>query len=72
MSLESTTTIKAKLATGLGPKATRYYSTLQSFLAAKISRTEFDEQIREYLDTSQLGMVAPSFLRYILATRPNY
>ena len=55
MSLESTTTIKAKLATGLGPKATRYYSTLQSFLAATISRTEFDEHIRECLDTSQLG-----------------
>jgi len=54
MSLESTTTIKAKLATGLGPKATRYYSTLQSFLAATISKTEFDEQIRECLDTSQL------------------
>ncbi|KAH9072111.1 transcriptional regulator of RNA polII, SAGA, subunit-domain-containing protein [Lactarius deliciosus] len=54
MSLESTTTIKAKLAAGLGPKAPRYWSLLQSFLAATISRTEFDEQIRECVDTSPL------------------
>ena len=55
MSLESTTTIKAKLAAGLGPKAPRYWSLLQSFLSATISRTEFDEQIRECVDTSPLG-----------------
>ncbi|KAH9995367.1 transcriptional regulator of RNA polII, SAGA, subunit-domain-containing protein [Russula compacta] len=54
MSLESTTTIKSKLAAGLGPKAHRYWSLLQSFLAATISRTEFDEQIRECVDTSPL------------------
>ncbi|KAI0305895.1 transcriptional regulator of RNA polII, SAGA, subunit-domain-containing protein [Multifurca ochricompacta] len=54
MSLESTTTIKAKLAAGLGPKAPKYWSLLQSFLAATISRTEFDEQIRECVDTSPL------------------
>ncbi|KAI0060968.1 hypothetical protein BV25DRAFT_816944 [Artomyces pyxidatus] len=54
MSLESTTTIKSKLATGLGAKANQYWSLLQQFLAATISRTEFDEQIRECLDTSQL------------------
>ena len=56
MSLESTTTIKSKLAAGLGPKAHRYWSLLQSFLAATISRTEFDEQIRECVDTSPLGI----------------
>jgi hypothetical protein len=54
MSLESTTTIKSKLAAALGPKAPRYWSLLQSFLAATISRTEFDEQIRECVDTSPL------------------
>ncbi|KAH9975930.1 transcriptional regulator of RNA polII, SAGA, subunit-domain-containing protein [Lactifluus volemus] len=54
MSLESTTTIKAKLAAGLGPKAPRYWSLLRSFLAATISRTEFDEQIRDCVDTSPL------------------
>lgn len=55
MSLESTTTIKSKLAAALGPKAPRYWSLLQSFLAATISRTEFDEHIRECVDTSPLG-----------------
>ncbi|KAI0272478.1 transcriptional regulator of RNA polII, SAGA, subunit-domain-containing protein [Gloeopeniophorella convolvens] len=54
MSLESTTTIKAKLAAGLGAKAPKYWSLLQAFLAATISRTEFDEQIRECVDTSPL------------------
>ncbi|KAI9511607.1 transcriptional regulator of RNA polII, SAGA, subunit-domain-containing protein [Russula earlei] len=54
MSLESTTTIKAKLAAGLGTKAPKYWSILQSFLAATISRTEFDEQIRDCVDTSPL------------------
>ncbi|KAF8498647.1 transcriptional regulator of RNA polII, SAGA, subunit-domain-containing protein [Russula emetica] len=54
MSLESTTTVKSKLALALGPKAPRYWSLLQSFLSATISRTEFDEQIRECVDTSPL------------------
>ncbi|KAI0295952.1 transcriptional regulator of RNA polII, SAGA, subunit-domain-containing protein [Russula brevipes] len=54
MSLESTTTIKAKLAAGLGSNAPRYWSLLQSFLAATVSRTEFDEQIRECVGTPSL------------------
>lgn len=59
MSLESTTTVKSKLALALGPKAPRYWSLLQSFLSAAISRTEFDEQIRECVDTSPLGTQLP-------------
>ncbi|TFY78814.1 hypothetical protein EWM64_g5197 [Hericium alpestre] len=55
MSLESTATIKSKLALGLGQKSPQYWSLLQSFLSATISRAEFDEQIRECLDTQQLG-----------------
>ncbi|KAI0285854.1 transcriptional regulator of RNA polII, SAGA, subunit-domain-containing protein [Russula aff. rugulosa BPL654] len=54
MSLESTTTVKSKLALALGLKAPQYWSLLQSFLSATISRTEFDEQIRECVDTSPL------------------
>ncbi|KAI0048116.1 hypothetical protein FA95DRAFT_1491478 [Auriscalpium vulgare] len=54
MSLESTATIKTKLATSLGPKANQYWSLLQQFLAANIPRAEFDEQIRECVDNSQL------------------
>jgi hypothetical protein len=65
MSLESTTTIKAKLAAGLGSNAPRYWSLLQSFLAATVSRTEFDEQIRECVGTPSLGI--PLSLRPVLA-----
>ncbi|THH13453.1 hypothetical protein EW146_g6766 [Bondarzewia mesenterica] len=54
MSLESTATIKGKLAAGLGHKAPRYWSIFQAFLSAKISRNEFDEEIRQCVDTSQL------------------
>jgi hypothetical protein len=69
MSLESTTTIKAKLALGLGPKAPRYWSLLNSFLSAAISRTEFDEQIRECVDTSPLG--TPLSFPFVLQS-PNH
>ena len=55
MSLESTSTIKSKLALGLGPKAPRYWTLLKDFLRANISRTEFDEQVRECVDTPSLG-----------------
>lgn len=55
MSIESTSTIKSKLAAGLGLKADKYYATLQAFLSAQISRAEYDEQIRQCVDTIQLG-----------------
>ena len=49
MSLPSTTTIKAQLAVALGPKAPLYYNILQEYLSARISRLEFDDQIKECL-----------------------
>lgn len=55
MALESTSTIKGKLAIGLGDKASKYWAILQAFLSAQISRAEFDEQIRECVDSIQLG-----------------
>jgi hypothetical protein len=70
MSLESTTTVKSKLALALGPKAPGYWSLLQSFLSAAISRTEFDEQIRECVDTSALGTTPLSFR--ILSQCPDH
>lgn len=70
MSLESTATIKAKLSAGLGSKAPRYWSTLQAFLSATISRTEFDEEIRQCVDTSQLGTNLPTLSCSL--SRPPY
>ncbi|KAI0320878.1 transcriptional regulator of RNA polII, SAGA, subunit-domain-containing protein [Amylostereum chailletii] len=54
MSLESTSTIKSKLALGLGSKAPRYWSLLKEFLHASISRAEFEDQVRECVDTPDL------------------
>ncbi|EIM86736.1 uncharacterized protein STEHIDRAFT_139515 [Stereum hirsutum FP-91666 SS1] len=54
MALESTSTIKVKLAIGLKDKASKYWAILQAFLSAQISRAEFDEQIRECVSTMQL------------------
>ncbi|PSR72818.1 hypothetical protein PHLCEN_2v11315 [Hermanssonia centrifuga] len=49
MSLSSTSTIKTQLSTALGPKAPLYYSTLQQYVSGSISRTEYDEQIKDCL-----------------------
>ena len=56
MSLSSTSTIKSQLRTALGVKASGYFDVLQQFVAGKISRTEFDDSIRQYLDAPNLGM----------------
>ncbi|KAI0026974.1 transcriptional regulator of RNA polII, SAGA, subunit-domain-containing protein [Vararia minispora EC-137] len=57
MSLESTATIKSKLALGLGQKAPRYWKLLRDFLIAKISRAEFDDEIRQCVNTSTLAQL---------------
>ncbi|KAI0923794.1 hypothetical protein AcW1_006656 [Taiwanofungus camphoratus] len=54
MSLPSTTTIKNQLSASLGPKAQAYWAALKEYLSARISRTEFDEQAKECLDTTHL------------------
>jgi hypothetical protein len=56
MSLSSTSTIKAQLATNLGLKSNSYFDTLLRFITGQISRTEFDETVRQALDTPHLGM----------------
>ncbi|OCH93654.1 hypothetical protein OBBRIDRAFT_276982 [Obba rivulosa] len=54
MSLPSTTTIKSQLSAALGAKAPAYWRILQQYLSGRISRTEFDEQVKECLDTTAL------------------
>lgn len=56
MSLSSTSTIKTQLRTALGPKAPSYFDTLQQFVSGRISRTEFDDTIRQCLDAPTLGV----------------
>ena len=55
MSLESTSTLKSKISLGLGEHAPKYWTALREFLTAKISRTEFEDEVRQYLDTIALG-----------------
>lgn len=55
MSLSSTGNIKHQLTVALGFKGPHYFTTLQLYLRGQISRTEFDEQVRECLDTALLG-----------------
>jgi hypothetical protein len=55
MSLSSTTTIKAQLTSNLGAKSNAYFDTLLQFISGKISRTEFDESVRQALDSPHLS-----------------
>ena len=58
MSLTSTGNIKAQLRTALGDKSPLYFSAFQLYLKALISRQEFEDQMRDCLDTPHLR--APS------------
>ena len=55
MSLSSTSTIKGQLAAALGAKATAYFDTLSQFVSGRISRSEFEEAVRQSLDSPNLG-----------------
>ena len=54
MSLTSTSNIKSQLTTALGDKGALYFSIFQLYLKASISRQEFEDQVRECLDTPHL------------------
>lgn len=54
MSLTSTSNIKSQLTTALGDKGALYFNIFQHYLKASISRQEFEDQVRECLDTPHL------------------
>ncbi|OSD05537.1 hypothetical protein PYCCODRAFT_1457469 [Trametes coccinea BRFM310] len=54
MSLSSTSTIKHQLTNALGPKAPLYFNVLKEYLSGHISRTEYDDQVKQYLDSIHL------------------
>ena len=56
MSLSSTATIKAQLSQALGPKTEQYYKILQEFFSAHISRSEFDDQIKDCLGRDNIPL----------------
>jgi hypothetical protein len=47
--------IKAELVGLLGSKGRPYWNTLSEFIKAKISRTEFEERVTEWVNTPRLG-----------------
>ena len=54
MSLSSTSTVKAQLTNALGSKAPLYFSVLKEYLAGRISRNEYDDKVKTYLDSVPL------------------
>jgi len=62
MSLSSTGNIKNQLTATLGIKGPLYFKTLQHYLRGLISRLEFDEQVRECLDTALLVQLHNSLI----------
>ena len=56
MSLSSTTTVKSQITNALGPKAPLYFAVLKEYLSGRISRNEYDEQIKTHLDSTHLRM----------------
>ncbi|OBZ73832.1 hypothetical protein A0H81_06044 [Grifola frondosa] len=62
MSLLSTSTIKSQLLSALGQKAPLYWHVLQQYLSGSISRIEYDEQVKEYLDTTPLVQLHNSLI----------
>ncbi|KAJ8586000.1 hypothetical protein M405DRAFT_382907 [Rhizopogon salebrosus TDB-379] len=62
MSLSSTSAIKNQLNAALAQKAQGYFETLSQFVSGKISRTEFDESVRQALDAPNLVQLHNSLI----------
>ncbi|KAL1697042.1 transcriptional regulator of RNA polII, SAGA, subunit-domain-containing protein [Schizophyllum commune] len=54
MSLDSTPNLKAQLTSHLGDRSRSYFELFSAYVSAKISRTEFEEEVRKILDTPYL------------------
>ena len=55
MSLDSTPNLKAQLTSHLGDRSRSYFELFSAYVSAKISRTEFEEEVRKILDTPYLS-----------------
>lgn len=68
MSLSSTSTVKSQLTTALGQRATLYFNVLKEYLSGRISRNEYDDQVKALLDSTHL---CESSLLSATGTRPH-
>lgn len=53
--MSSANSIKAQLASSLGSNGLPYWRSLSSFLSGKQSRTEFEKEVRQWINTPELG-----------------
>ena len=65
MSLSSTTTVKSQITNALGPKAPLYFAVLKEYLSGRISRNEYDEQVKTHLDSTHLREWCTGRAKYI-------
>lgn len=52
--------VKAALNAALGRNAKEYWGVFSNFLSGLSARAEFDDSVRQYLNTAQLGKSTPS------------
>lgn len=71
MSLTSTGNIKSQLTIALGDKGPIYFSSFQLYLKALISRQEFEDQMRDCLDTPHLRAFSLSLSERDSRAHPN-
>ncbi|KAI5124209.1 hypothetical protein M0805_005059 [Coniferiporia weirii] len=60
--------VREELNSALGGKATHYWDTLSLFLGGKISRVEFEELVREAVDTPHLVQLHNSLIISVLGS----
>ncbi|KLO11612.1 hypothetical protein SCHPADRAFT_921686 [Schizopora paradoxa] len=61
-------TLRDEINAALGPKASVYWQTLNQYTSGKISRVEFEELVREAVDTPHLVQLHNSFIISIIGS----
>ncbi|KAF8308221.1 hypothetical protein DL93DRAFT_2087244 [Clavulina sp. PMI_390] len=68
MAVSSANSVKAQLAQLLGSNGLPYWRALSDFLAGKTSRTEFEKDMRQWINTPELVQLHNSLLTAMLVT----
>jgi hypothetical protein len=68
MSATAPSTIKSQLVAALGPNGRDYWENLNGFIVGKISRQEFEDVVREWINTPELVHLHNSFLLTMISS----
>lgn len=68
MSAMSANSVKAQLAAILGSNGLPYWRSLSDFLAGKTSRSEFERDMRQWINTPERGMAHFGLANFDLRT----